>query len=155
RCGMERPRKESRPSLPGSNFGFSAAELGSPSMTDHFKANENIRAATLKLLAYCQENEWAGYDPYDALNSRLFAAVPQLDSMIPRLVLTQALKRSPVNIRPLLAIPKKQNPKGLALFLSGLIRLRRMGQQDQQELQELIACMIERLNALRSADVAY
>jgi hypothetical protein len=31
-------------------------------------------AAVLKLLAYCRANDWAGYDPYDALNSRLFTA---------------------------------------------------------------------------------
>jgi hypothetical protein len=124
-------------------------------MTDHFKTNEDIRVATQKLLAYCRANEWAGYDPYDALNSRLFDVVSMLDRRIPRLVLTQALKRLPVNIRPLLAIPKTQNPKGLALFLSAFIKLCRMGVEDQQELQELIAFMSERLGALRSTGVAY
>lgn len=121
-------------------------------MTDHFKTNEDIRVAIQKLLVYCRANEWAGYDPYDALNSRLFAVVPMLDRRIPRLVLTQALKRLPVNVRPLLAIPKTQNPKGLALFLSAFIKLRRMGVEDQQEL---ITFMIERLGAMRSAGVAY
>src|SRR5215471_18190586 len=124
-------------------------------MTDHLKTNESIRVATLKLLAYCQRKEWAGYDPYDALNSKLFAAVPLLDTRIPRLVLTQALKRCPVNIRPLLAIPKTENPKGLALFLSALIKLQKLGLQNQQELQGLTAFMIERLSAMRSADVPY
>ena len=28
------------------------------------------------LLAYCRANDWAGYDPYDALNSELFKALP-------------------------------------------------------------------------------
>jgi hypothetical protein len=120
-------------------------------MTDHF-TNEDIRVATQKLLVYCQANEWAGYDPYDALNSRLFAAVPMLDRRIPRLVLTQTLKRLPVNVRPLLAIPKTQNPKALALFLSAFIKLHRIGMKDQQEL---IAFMIQRLGALRSAGNAY
>jgi hypothetical protein len=124
-------------------------------MTDHFKTNEDIRVAAQKLLVYCRANEWAGYDPYDALNSRLFDVVPMLHRRIPRLVLTQALKRLPVNVRPLLAIPKTQNPKALALFLSAFIKLSRMGVEDQQELQELIAFMIERLSALRSAGVAY
>ena len=27
-----------------------------------------IKDITLKLLAYCRANKWAGYDPYDALN---------------------------------------------------------------------------------------
>lgn len=121
-------------------------------MTNPSKTNEGIKVAAEKLLAYCRANEWAGYDPYDALNGRLFAFVPALDRRIPRLVLTQLLKRLPVNLRPLLAIPKKQNPKGLALFLAALIKLRRTEVEDQQRL---IAFMIERLDKLRSAGVAY
>jgi len=119
-------------------------------MTDYLKKSEKIRVATQKLLAYCRANEWGGYDPYDGLNSRLFAAVPILNHRIPRLVITQALKRLPVNVRPLLAIPKTQNPKGLALFLSALVKCR--GGTDDQEL---IAFMIDRLETLRYAGAAY
>lgn len=119
------------------------------------KANTNLTAAVQALLAYCGSNDWAGYDPYDALNSRLFKAVPLLDSKFPRLVITQVLKRLPVNLRPLLAIPKSQNPKGLALFLSGLVKLNRIGFEKQRELEQLIVFMIERLNALRSPRARY
>ena len=38
-----------------------------------------VQEATLKLLDYCRSNDWAGYDPYDALNSRLFEALPFLE----------------------------------------------------------------------------
>jgi len=38
-----------------------------------------VKDTTLKLLAYCQANDWAGYDPYDALNSEIFKALPVLD----------------------------------------------------------------------------
>jgi len=119
------------------------------------KTNQGTRVATHKLVAYCRASDWAGYDPYDAANSKFFAAVPLLDHRIPRLVLTQLLKRLPVNIRPLLAIPKTQNPKGLALFLTTFIKLRKIGEENQQELEEWIAGMIERLTALRSTGVAY
>jgi hypothetical protein len=30
------------------------------------------KGAALSLLAYCRANDWAGHDPYDALNSRIF-----------------------------------------------------------------------------------
>ena len=95
---------------------------------------QNAQSATLKLLAYCKSNEWAGYDPYDALNSSVFKALPFLNSRIPRLVLTQILKRSPVNLRSFLQVPKVQNPKALALFLSSLIKLHKLGIENQQEL---------------------
>lgn len=102
-----------------------------------------------KLVAYCQAHDWAGWDPYDALNSRLFQAVPLLNSRIPQIALTQALKRSPVNLRSLLLIPKKQNPKALALFLSAFVKL-----TDEQlpGREALVQHMIDRLIALRSPD---
>jgi rhamnogalacturonyl hydrolase YesR len=103
-------------------------------------------------LAYCRANNWAGYDPYDAVNSKAFAALPFLNSRLPRLVLTQALKRSPINIRWLLLIPKTQNPKAIALFLSAFLKLSRIGVAEAGDLVEL---MIERLIALRSQGVPY
>ena len=78
-------------------------------MMDSRTSLEDAKAATLKLLAYCRANAWAGYDPYDALNSMIFTALPFLNARLPRLVFTQALKRSPVNIRPLVLIPKTRS----------------------------------------------
>lgn len=113
---------------------------------------KSIRETTLKLLAYCKENDWAGYDPYDALNSRVFKALPFLNFKIARLVLTQVVKRSPINLRPLLLVPKTHNPKGVALFLSSLVRLRRVGLLDGDEP---IRSMADRLLALRSPNLQY
>jgi hypothetical protein len=112
----------------------------------------DVTRTTFKLLHYCQENNWAGYDPYDCLNSKLLQAAPLLNSRVPRLLLTQMLRRSPINIRPLLLIPKTQNPKALALFLSALLRLARCGFGDQQSPIQLI---FGRLIALRSPGMAY
>ena len=112
----------------------------------------SVQEATLKLLDYCRSNDWAGYDPYDALNSRLFGAFPFLNTRVLRIVLTQALKRSPVNLRPLLAVDKTQNPKSLALFLVALLKLRNLGLLDDESiLQRLVA----QITALRSPDVEY
>src|SRR5512139_2210165 len=88
---------------------------------------ELVKTVTLKLLAYCQANDWAGYDPYDALNSKIFETLPFLDFRLFRLGLTQLLKRSPVNFRPLLLIPKTQNPKAIALFLMAFLKLKKLG----------------------------
>jgi hypothetical protein len=114
--------------------------------------HNGIETALPKLLAYCRENNWAGYDPYDALNSRVFEVLPVLNSWLPRLVLTQVLKRSPVNIRGLLGIPKTQNAKAIALFLSALLRL---SQSRLSDRESLIRVMINRLIDLRSPGVPY
>ena len=113
---------------------------------------EDATAASVKLLGYCRANDWAGYDPYDALNSRLFAALPFLDSRLPRLLATQALKRSPVDLRRLMLIPRTQNPKAMALFLAAALRLRHVEASKVEGLDEL---MIERLIALRSRGTSY
>jgi hypothetical protein len=124
-------------------------------MANRNTSNVDFALPLLKLLSYCRANDWAGYDPYDALNSRIFTALPVLNRRIPRLVLTQALKRLPINMRPLLGIPKTQNPKALALFLSAFIKLNNTSEQTDQELQSLIALMIERISELRSSGIEY
>jgi len=113
---------------------------------------DELKAVHQKLLAYCQANDWAGYDPYDALNSRVFTALPFLSSRLPRLVLTQALKRSPINIRGLMLVPKTQNPKAIALFLLAFLKLSRCGAPNQEHYAGL---MIERLVDLRSPGVSH
>ena len=91
-----------------------------------------------RLIFSLKESEFNGYDPYDALNSRLFQLLPFLDFKIPRLVMIQLLKRTPINVRKLLLIPKTQNPKALALFLSASIKLFTLGLQRKEVIIDLI-----------------
>jgi hypothetical protein len=113
---------------------------------------KDLAVAIRKLVDYCRANNWAGYDPYDALNSKAFLGLPLLNSRPVRLVLTQALKRSPINIRRLALVPKTQNPKAIALFLSAFLMLSRTDLADDQE--SLVRFMIDRLVALRSPGVS-
>ena len=119
---------------------------------DSVVKDHDVEATTRKLLAYCRVSNWAGYEPYDASDSRIFAVLPFLKTRLPRLVLTQALKRFPINTRPLFLIRKTQNPKALALFLSAFVKLARTRLAVQEGLADL---MIERLIALRSPGVPY
>src|SRR6266849_3691039 len=114
--------------------------------------DDDAEAAIVKLLAYCRANDWTGYDPYDALNSKALKALPFLNFRLSRLVLTQALKRSPINMRRLMLMPKTQNPKANALFLSALLKLSKIGVADHASVVRL---MIESLIALRSRGVPY
>ncbi|MBK7391827.1 MAG: aspartate-semialdehyde dehydrogenase [Chloracidobacterium sp.] len=78
-----------------------------------------------RLFAYCKREDFAGYDPFDGLNSVLFQITPLKHVRLARLALLQAVKRSPVNLRPILGVKKGVNPKGLALFaLAELSRYR-------------------------------
>ena len=69
-----------------------------------------------------EERDWCGYDPYDGLNSP-FSGVLTLGRPLGRRVLTQAVKRSPLNLRPALRIRRVWNAKALGLVASGYARL--------------------------------
>jgi rhamnogalacturonyl hydrolase YesR len=77
----------------------------------------------LKLKKYCEEEQYKGWDPYDGLNSKVFKALPFKKWDVARLAWIQGFKRSPINFRKLLMVPKQHNSKGLALFLSGYCNL--------------------------------
>jgi hypothetical protein len=111
-----------------------------------------LEEVIVKLEAYCRSREWAGFDPYDALNSELFARTPLAKSRIGRLAITQLLKRSPVNLRPLLGIRPHQNPKALGLFLSFYARRAKAGDEAARFAGRQVAA---RLLELRSPDTPH
>jgi hypothetical protein len=87
----------------------------------------DLTTAHRDLWHWCHARGFAGYDPYDALNSRVFQATPLKHSRIARLVWTQIFKRSPLDLRRLALVPAERNPKGTALFaLAALADYRRL-----------------------------
>ena len=102
-----------------------------------------------KTRAWCRARGYAGHDPFDALNSRLFQSTPLSRSRLARLAWTQALKRSPVNLRTLVRVPAGRNAKGTALFaLAELSRLRATGSIEHAReslslLDELLAARVQ------------
>ncbi len=86
--------------------------------------NGTVESSFKKLEQFCSSQSFRGWDPYDGLNSPLLR--PLIDSRLSRffkLAFIQLIKKSPLNMRPLLGIEKEHNPKGLALFLSGYCTL--------------------------------
>lgn len=82
-----------------------------------------------RLLDAVRREGFAGYDPFDLLNSRLLQASPFYGNEWIRLAWLQLGKRSPINLRPLLGVPKRRNPKGVGLFILGLLQdYRRTGE---------------------------
>lgn len=110
--------------------------------------NISVEQAFNDLFQWCRARDFAGYDPFDALNSGLFQATPLTKSETARLVWTQLIKRSPVNLRTLARIPAQKNAKGLALFaLAALANHRRLGTTKSESearhlLDELISLQI-------------
>lgn len=75
---------------------------------------------------WAKERDFAGYDPYDGLNSPFLA--PLRRNWLTRLVGIHLVRVSPVNLRKVLRIPKKRNPPATALFAHGcLLRYEQTG----------------------------
>jgi len=83
----------------------------------------DVKASLSRLKAYCEQEGYKGWDPYDGLNSALFHSSPLHKSDICRLFWIQLFKRSPFNLRKLFRVPKQHNAKGIGLLLSGYCSL--------------------------------
>ena len=111
-----------------------------------------IKQSIVKLLDYCRQNNWSGFDPFDGLNSKIFCALPLVQNRIVRLIFIQAMKRSPFNFRHIFLVPKGENPKGLAVFCSALFILTEMGLIEDDDI---VSRLLNRLVDLRSPDSPY
>lgn len=95
------------------------------------------------LFEWCRRRDFAGYDPFDALNSRFFQLTAFRHSQTARFIWTQLCKRSVLNLRSLLLVRPQKNAKGIALFaLAALANYRHRktieaGTEARQLLDEL------------------
>lgn len=75
-----------------------------------------------RLLERLRGDHYAGYDPFDGLNSRMLKMSGFDRSSFMRLAWIQLFKRAPVNLRPLVGVQKCRNPKGIALIIMGMLQ---------------------------------
>ncbi len=68
---------------------------------------------------WSSDQGYRGYNKHDGLNSPILATLFGWGKW-PRIGAIQIVMRAPVNLRPILLVPKTYNPKGLALFAQGL-----------------------------------
>ncbi|HET7112266.1 MAG TPA: hypothetical protein VFI57_01425, partial [Pyrinomonadaceae bacterium] len=107
-------------------------------MTDLFQT------AYDQLLTWCRAHDFAGHDPFDALNSTVFQATPLANSRNARLIWTQLLKRSPIDLRSFAGVPAQRNAKGIALFaLAEIATHRRLKTKESKErVRDLLADLL-------------
>lgn len=107
-----------------------------------------IEKSFLKLITYCEQADFKGWDPYDGLNSWFIQKTPLGKSRFLRLAWIQLFKRNPINLRTIFGIKKDYNPKGLGLFLIGYCNLYRI--EKKQEYLERINTLGNEIIKLRS-----
>lgn len=99
------------------------------------------------LSEFIESRNFAGYDPYDALNSPVIRILT-FGQKYGRIVWTQLMRRLPFNLRPLLLVPQEHNPKGLGLFLGGYVKLYQAN--PQPAILKKIHYLLDLLAKLRS-----
>lgn len=110
----------------------------------------------LKLKQYVEKENYKGWDPYDGLNSKIFQSTPFKKWDLARLIWIQGFKRSPINFRKLLLVPKEYNPKGIALLLNGYCNLYELTNSSEntfgskKELEEKIKFLSDLLLDLKN-----
>lgn len=83
---------------------------------------DNRLQILLDVLSAAERKEYKGFSKFDALNSPLLKKLCFSNKWL-RLIMTQVVKESPLNIRPLLRVEKSRNPKGIALFARACLSL--------------------------------
>ncbi|WP_245881267.1 hypothetical protein [Thalassospira marina] len=78
---------------------------------------EALRDILNRVWQHMARHDYAGADPFDGLESRLFTLSPLTSSRLARLAWLQAMKHAPHILRNCAFIPARQNPKTLALLL--------------------------------------
>ena len=105
----------------------------------------NVDRALQKLKSYCESQNFKGWDPYDGLNSKIFRLTPFKYWDLARLAWIQGFKRSPINLRKILFVPKEYNAKGIALLLNGYCNLYRLSEKGREEFgkrEDLLSTII-------------
>jgi hypothetical protein len=81
-----------------------------------------VRGSLLALAAWVARSEWTGYDPFDGLSSP-YARVFHRGHPFLKRVWQQAVRRCPVNLRPVLGIAPATSSKAMGFFARGYLRL--------------------------------
>ncbi len=76
-------------------------------------------------LAYARERSYTGPDYGDGMSSRLLQALP-VENRFLNLAVQEVVKRSPIDVRPLLAVEHRRNYKGGALFAMANLNYHRL-----------------------------
>lgn len=117
-------------------------------MQNNHDSRQILLQSVQRLKKYIEENEYRGFDPYDALkspllNNSLFRKIP-----FASFVAQQLIKRTPFNLRPVLGIPKGLNPVTIGLCIQAYTSLGNAGILSKDEVTGINGRLIKMLNEL-------
>ena len=102
----------------------------------------------MKVESYLVRERFRGYDPYDTLMSPVFRLPVLRSSKVVRFAAQQAGKRVPINLRPLLRVPKGYNPVTLGLVVEASSYLAHVQPERAPLLRDRVHECVEELRKL-------
>ena len=85
-------------------------------------SNFDYKKILIDVLNSAKRKDYSGYSKFDALNSPFLDFISFKNKWL-RLIFTQIIKESPINLRPFFGVKKSRNPKGIALFARAYLLL--------------------------------
>lgn len=85
-------------------------------------SKDRISESIQRLSDWLEKNDYRGYDTFDGLTAKYLRPLT-FETKFLRTVLQQGVRRFPINMRPVLGIPKSRSTKGMGYLAKGFIRL--------------------------------
>src|SRR5262249_30565636 len=98
-----------------------------------------LRPSLVRLKAWVEQRDFAGWEPYDLLNSPFLSRGIRTNFPLNWLAIQVGKRSGWTGLRRLLRVPSSKNPKALALFLSGFCDLARMGESAIDQAEYLVS----------------
>jgi hypothetical protein len=100
-----------------------AASVGSTltAQGENKAAQAEVLQSIQLLFSWLEEHDYRGYDTFDGLSAWVRPLTFRTKFL--QTVLQQGVRRFPLNLRPLLGIPKSQSTKGMGFLARGFMRL--------------------------------
>ncbi|MDQ3866668.1 MAG: hypothetical protein M3304_07540 [Actinomycetota bacterium] len=104
----------------------------------------DVADAARGLARWGEERGWRGPDPYEGLNA-VRCIGPLVRRPFGRRLITQLVKRSPLDLRPILGIAPRHNPAALAAVVSSYARDGFLFDEERAERLERAVALLDRL----------
>lgn len=99
---------------------------------------KNLLDTIGELNIWVENNEYKGYEPFDGLSSFLHPLM--FHNWLAERVLQQAVRRFPLNIRPLIGVKQQESTKGMGFMARGYIKLWQTN-QDSKWKNKALFCL--------------
>jgi rhamnogalacturonyl hydrolase YesR len=107
-------------------------------------SKSDIFEAIGKLSDWLEKNDYRGYDTFDGLSAKYLRPLT-FENKFLRIALQQGVRRFPLNLRPLLGIPRERATKGMGYLAKGFIRLHQLTGDDAwaEKAKNALAWLVE------------